>query len=333
LHWTVRADGNPINGGSGIPVWALKVSYANGRFIAVSAWGGTSTSTNGTSWIHAYVPTQLYLNGATFGGGRYVAVGEADFGAPATVSNIVTSTDGVTWTLRRSHPTEGGRILDVTYGAGLFVAIGADDGFTYTSPNATTWTKRNILGGHEIGYYNNIFIVPYNSGTNLVSADGINWAVVNTGVSNLLGKPMLANGVFMARAGSPYIGLGPYLVTSTDGTNWAQYSQTLPGRSLATDGACLVSVSSTPTNVLNYNSFVYSSDTLVSLRMANTAPPTVMLSGLVGRSYRIEAKDDLADTNVWQPLITLQLPNTPYLFTDSTATNSSQRFYRGVLLP
>ncbi|NOS71246.1 MAG: hypothetical protein HOP33_15100 [Verrucomicrobia bacterium] len=150
-NWTVRADG--YTSIQGAPIWGLKVNFANGRFIAISAWGGTVVSTNGTNWTLGSAPliqpsfAHLDLYGATYGGGRFVAVGQPESGFGSTVSNIVTSADGVAWTLRRSHPTEARTIVDVAYGAGTYAAIGPNDGFTYTSPTATTWTRRSILGG------------------------------------------------------------------------------------------------------------------------------------------------------------------------------------------
>jgi hypothetical protein len=62
-------------------------------------------------------------------------------------------------------------------------------------------------------------------------------------------------------------------------------------------------------------------------------PSPVALSGLVGRNYQIQSADMLtAGANTWRTNATLQLTNTPIVWTDATATNSA-RFYRGVLLP
>ena len=67
--------------------------------------------------------------------------------------------------------------------------------------------------------------------------------------------------------------------------------------------------------------------------MTNNPTPKVALSGLVGRNYQIKSVDALTiGSSNWRTNATLQLTNTPYVWTDSTATNSA-RFYRGVLLP
>ena len=79
----------------------------------------------------------------------------------------------------------------------------------------------------------------------------------------------------------------------------------------------------------------YVSDSLLSIRMTAARPPTIALSGLAGRSYQIQAVDNLAasGSNNWQPLTSSQLTTNPLLWPDATAANSSGRFYRGALLP
>jgi hypothetical protein len=67
--------------------------------------------------------------------------------------------------------------------------------------------------------------------------------------------------------------------------------------------------------------------------MTNNPSPKIAISGLVGRNYQIQSADVLtAGSNNWRTNAALQLTNTPYVWADTTATNSV-RFYRGVLLP
>ena len=62
--------------------------------------------------------------------------------------------------------------------------------------------------------------------------------------------------------------------------------------------------------------------------------PGVTISGVVGRSYRIEATPSLEETNVWAPVATFTLPKTRYTWVDeSSSSSSAKRFYRAVLLP
>jgi hypothetical protein len=334
--WTLRYSDN--NG------WGFTPAYSGGRFVCIGGWE-TAISADGTNWTVllaeqiGYDETSEQCNMA-YGSGVYVVVG-AD--QSSGVGTINTSTDGTNWTLRTSSPAPGGYISSVTYGALKFVAVGNNDGYEYTStlPSlGTTWTRRSIPGGSQIGYGNGLFIVPLNSNTNLVSMDGINWSMQNTGLTNQLGRVTYASGLFLACSGN-------YLATSSNGTNWFQYPKPLPGNligpfeyvtnsaKIATDGSHLVTIGEIylyPSSY-NYNGYIYTSDVLVGVRMTNNPTPKVALSGLVGRNYQIKSVDALTiGASNWRTNATLQLTNTPYVWTDSTATNSA-RFYRGVLLP
>jgi hypothetical protein len=56
------------------------------------------------------------------------------------------------------------------------------------------------------------------------------------------------------------------------------------------------------------------------------------LSGLNGRTNRIDYSTNLETGSGWQALTNIVLTNSPQAWTDSAATNG-QRFYRAVLLP
>jgi hypothetical protein len=326
--------------------WGLTLTYSAGQFVGVGGWE-TAVSTNGTNWAVSFLPEPFGYFGVggvlgnpsdmTYGNSVYVEVGSTN-----GVGNILTSTDGNTWTPRTTSPAPGGIIASVAYGALKFVAVGNNDGFEYTSSTGSTWTRRSIPGGNKISYANGLFVVPLNNKTNLVSVDGINWSLNATGLTNMIGKVTYDNGLFMAQCG---ISISrSCLATSTDGTNWIQYARPLPNFwnssydlpdpdvSLATDGTRLVAVGATGGDI-QYNSFIYTSDVLVGVRMTNNPSSKIALSGLVGRNYQIQSADVLtAGSNNWRTNATMQLTNTPYVWTDTTATNPT-RFYRGVLLP
>ena len=303
--------------------------------------GIADVSANGTNWTSTFLPYFQY-NGSggqavTYGNGLYVTVGDTN-----GVGNIQTSPDGVTWTSQSITGGAGGHISDVAYGALKFVAIGNGDGVVYTSTGALAgknWAKSSIPGGNKVSYANGLFLVPLNNKTNLMSSNGTTWSQIPTGLTNLMGKVTYSNGVYMAQCGISIS--GSFLATSIDGMNWVQYAKPLPNSwdssydlpdpdvSLATDGTRLVAVGANPYG----NSFIFTSDVLVAVRMTNNPARAVALSGLVGRNYQIQSANALTSgTNNWRTNATLQLPTTPYVWTDATATNS-MRFYRGVLRP
>ncbi|MBE0539977.1 MAG: hypothetical protein IH623_01135 [Verrucomicrobia bacterium] len=147
----------------------------------------------------------------------------------------------------------------------------------------------------------------------------------------MLGTATLLNGVFYARAGD-------YLATSADGTNWSlRTSSILPGTSdIASDGRRLVTVGVEPgSTLLTYNAFIYVSDPLTNISLTNASPVQLALSGLVGRSYRVEYLPSLpaSAANPWQTLTNLILPSSPYFIADPESPSAAQRYYRAVLLP
>ena len=338
LHWTLQYS-EPNS-------WGVTLNYSAGYFTAVaprSGFNAADVSLDGTNWTTSIFALVNYLftpSAITYGNGLNVVVGSTN-----NVASIMTSPDGTTWTYRKAGISPGGPINGVAFGNRRFVAIGNNDGNVYASGplNAgTSWTKYAILGGSSISSANGLFFVPLTSSSNLLSTDGINWSLKATGLTNMLGVVTYGNGIFMAQCGISKF--GSYLATSTDGTNWFQYAKPLPNYcgivdtsdfdvSLATDGTRLVAVGSSDHNSSYWNAFTYTSDVLVGIRLTNSPASNVALSGLVGRNYQIQSSDMLTTSaTTWHTNVTLQLTNTPIVWTDATATNSA-RFYRGVLLP
>jgi len=130
ITWVVRSDGGATSG-SGIS-FSVGLVYTGGKFFALGGFGQSGVSTNGVDW--SVVSGYWGLNssaGIAYGASKYVGVGWDQFGSD---QNIFTSTDGLNWTPR--HSGSGSYLVDVAYGAGLFVALGAgsESGHNYTSP-------------------------------------------------------------------------------------------------------------------------------------------------------------------------------------------------------
>lgn len=337
LNWTVRAD---TNMGTPSLVWGL--TYGGGRFVTVGHFGGTSSSTNGSDWTYGNA-NSAGLFGVAFGYGTYVAVGDGTLGS---ANSIFISSDGVNWNQSVTKiPAENRDVRDVAYGgrpdpggAGStpFLAVAAGTYAYVGSHPFTTWVRVTLPAhGIRVDYYPawpfGRFVVPTGPGTNLESADGVNWTTVSTGLSGTLGKVTFINGIYLARVGS-------HLAISSDGTNWTERtSSILPGTSrLASDGKRLVTVGSTPVSPpFSFNAFVYSSDPFIALDIASALPARLILSGIAGRSYRIDYVSALQSTgpNIWEPLTNLVLPVSPYAIEDSESHEIPERYYRAVLLP
>jgi hypothetical protein len=340
LNWALRLDGFSSHSLG----YGLGLYYAGGKFFAFAGIGTSAISDDGITWDSFGFPPpasdfSLSHVGLTYGGGIYVAVSSRSEGFGYGRS-IVRSTDGKNWIRVTNNIPSYTAFRDVLYRPGRFVAFGsgASSGLMYRSPNGTNWSQ-NPLGPllcptNPISSQHGLFFASNGAGTNLISVDGEFWDSVPTGLTNAIGKILFSHSVFLARAGS-------YLASSTDGTNWIQYANPLPGNSIygdqqpdiATDGTRLVRVVTEPD--IFPDGYVYSSDELVETRILGALPPQLVVSGLVGRTCGIGYANELPTFGVpsWQPLTNFQLSTNSTVIVDDTATNAPQRFYRSVLLP
>jgi hypothetical protein len=121
---------------------------------------------------------------------------------------------GTTWTLRNL----GNPLYGVTYGNGLFVAVGGD-GAILTSPDGVTWTARTSVTSYSlysVTYGDGLFVAVGRNGAILTSPDGVNWTARTSGTSAGLSGVTYGNGLFVA------VGWGGAILTSPDGVNWVQ---------------------------------------------------------------------------------------------------------------
>jgi hypothetical protein len=111
---------------------------------------------------------------------------------------------------------------DVTYGNGMFVAVGSN-GIILTSTDGISWTKQTSPDFSElksITYSNSMFVAVGLSGTILTSTDGISWADQKSPAYVSLYGITYGNGMFVA------VGVSGTIFTSTDGISWTK--QTSP---------------------------------------------------------------------------------------------------------
>ena len=132
-----------------------------------------------------------------YGNGLFVAVG---YGLE---NRIMTSPDGVTWTIRTA-PSRSWQ--SVCYGNGLFVAVAGDgsDADILTSPDGITWTYRTppvFRSWQSVCYGNGLFVAVADSGTGnrvMTSPDGINWTIGVSAADNAWTSVCYGNGLFVA---------------------------------------------------------------------------------------------------------------------------------------
>ena len=205
-------------------------TYANGRFVAVSASGGNSAySVDGANWsamtglssANAYVGV---ASGAISTTTYYVTVAGT---AATTVAYY--STNGTSWTAMTGLPS--GTWTSVAYGNGRFVAIGNGTATAYSS-NGTAWST-----GGSVTSANYVAIaygtgpsrfVAIAGGTGLNSAtaystDGSAWTTGALPQTAYWTSIAWGNGRFVAVAQG-----GTATAYSTDGITWTTPNTVLP---------------------------------------------------------------------------------------------------------
>lgn len=152
----------------------------------------------------------------TYGNGLFVAVASGE-----TVNDVMTSPDGITWTLR-TNPV--GIWYSVTYGNGLFVAVGREGSVNdvMTSPDGITWTARTsaaLYAWQGVVYGNGLFVAVGSGGTGdnvMTSPDGITWTSRASAEDNDWIDVIYGNGLFVAVS----VGGTNRVMTSPDGITW-----------------------------------------------------------------------------------------------------------------
>jgi 6-phosphogluconolactonase (cycloisomerase 2 family) len=122
----------------GVEYW--RVTYGNGRFVAVSNIGTSFiSSTDGLNWTTP-IDNDGNWTGVTYGNGLFVAVSQSD--------GLMTSPDGLKWTLR-SAAGDNDYWSGVAYGNGVFVVIGGwPQDRVLTSSSTSLFTTNTILSSN-----------------------------------------------------------------------------------------------------------------------------------------------------------------------------------------
>jgi hypothetical protein len=196
------------------------VTFADGLYIGVGMGGVIQVSANTTnwSWMTAY-QSSGDLTGIAFGNNAYVAVG--------ALGLIRTSTDRANWFFQNRALSNGGKLYDVEFANGEFVAVGEGrvgaGGILERSPllfsgSSTQWYARNsgsfsTLQG--ISYGQGVYVMAGSYGIQS-STNGVEWVTRSSGLSSQLSSINYVNGLFLLT------GWSGALSTSPDGIAWTQ---------------------------------------------------------------------------------------------------------------
>lgn len=216
---------NSENGSSWSPAdsdvtdYLVGVIYQDGKFTAVGGNGAVTTSTDGVTWTSQSSGTSRNMGQIAYGNGLYVA---------ASSDAILTSSDGITWS-EQVLEIEGASIVSVSYGDGMFVAVGGyyfsgGSSVVMTSANGTIWTRRDSGEAtsiiYDVAYGSGNFMAVGKRGVILVSENGIDWDSRTAGTLADLKGIAFANGKFMVA------GTGGAIISPNEITNWTHPSST-----------------------------------------------------------------------------------------------------------
>ncbi len=220
-------DSTTLNGVCWAPT--LQMDGTAGLYVAVGEGGKVFLSRTGVSWEESNpTPYNYDLNDVCWSPELelFVAVGD-----PGTFkSYIITSPDGVDWTVRAA--TNYWSLLGVIWNGSIFVAVGSQVGanaYILTSTNGLSWTFRvnafnNWLKG--IAWSGTRFVA---TGANIgapgahiqTSYDGITWQGPVTNPKNKALVGIAHNGTIFCAVGGTIDG-DAYIVTSLTGDSWAE---------------------------------------------------------------------------------------------------------------
>jgi hypothetical protein len=202
IKWTKR------NSGTVLDIW--DVAFGNGKFVGVGT-GVLLVSTNGSDWANmASAVTTAGLQGATYSGDSFVAVGDG--------GTILQSSDGARWV-----PTLSGQLgvdfYGLAYGAGNLVAVGSR-GTVLTSSNGLNWVTATNVGEAtlwNVTYGSGQFVTVGTEGVILTSTNGYEWSAQDSGSTSILRGLAHGKGFFVASAGAS-------VLLSANGAQWTEHS-------------------------------------------------------------------------------------------------------------
>ncbi|MCC5839090.1 MAG: hypothetical protein JJT96_03115 [Opitutales bacterium] len=189
-------------------------TFGFGRFYAVGQNGTILHSSDGDTWTTVPAVTTRHLNSIAFANGRLVAVGDG--------FTTLLSIDGDAWTSITSGSSNN--LHAVAFGNGTWTAVGSD-GLIITSLNGETWRTQfsgTTRGLNSVTFGDGRFVAVGQGGSIFTSTFGDVWTLRASGTTFDLHGVALADGVYVA------VGQGFTFLTSRDGVDWsAQKSGTL----------------------------------------------------------------------------------------------------------
>jgi hypothetical protein len=179
-------------------------------------------SLDGLEWATSEKPEGSgWMSGSVYGAGRYVSAGG---------TGAMWSDDGRTW--QSVQVMRGIAIRDMTYGNGVFVAVG-DKGFRATSSDGEAWSVHHAPvegepGLNGVAFGAGQFLAVGGAGVRMTSTDGVTWQdeVLWEEPERTMSEEARLSLAGAVYAGNQWVVVGrKYLYTSPDATpeSWAAH--------------------------------------------------------------------------------------------------------------
>lgn len=177
ITWTARTSSFPAQS-------CFALAHGKGVTVAAGSAGTLDSSADSITWTNrtsSFGATQI--NGLAYGNNVFVAVGNS--------GKIATSPDGTTWTQQTTFDGAA-TIQAVAYGRGTFICVTSGGVVACSNDNGVTWTVITTLfyatSIQAITYANGLWVVCGSTGRIAVSADGFDWSMRTSGITdNLFG--------------------------------------------------------------------------------------------------------------------------------------------------
>jgi hypothetical protein len=196
---------------------------ANDRWYLAGGAGGLFSVDDAGNATRVNLRSNEKFTGIAYANGRFVATSDGfDRARNVAGSGVWSSSDGVTWI--PLPETSGLPMYAVTYGPGLWVAVGPSR--IFTSPDGINWTSRtapNLASTqvYAIAYGGGQWVAAGNNGTILTSPDAVTWTSRVSGSTQFLLSAAYVNGHWVVA------GFGGELWHSTDAVTWTRVGPTV----------------------------------------------------------------------------------------------------------
>lgn len=300
-------------------VFVYSASDNNTSGLITKAYGDTSfrlTTTENNFSVFPLVPTvrlstlnPYYPTALAYGNGVWFCTD--------LFGDILSSTDGITWTLRADYTGQEGKFA--VYASDQTTCkymAGGHGGTLYSSTNGTTWTTRTAASGAAqdmkgLTYGNSLYLLCGAGGRIDSSTDGVTWTTRTSGVASQLNAV-----AYGSAATEKYVAVGVSGVirSSTNGVTWTSRTAgtgTVEWRSVAYGKGVYVTVGTSSTYATSTDGITWTSS------LAPIATGNVILSVTFGSGLFLAPVSNNTKTMLVS-LDGLNWSTTPYPNTDTS---------------